>query len=126
MLLMDGPPGIGCPLISTITGADAVLVVTEPSVSGLHDLERVVRVARRYSRSIFVAINRFDIDDHVTQAVEAWCTREHIALIGRIPFDPQVIAAVRRCTPISMTSEFPAAKAMQVLASRLEQEFTTQ
>ncbi|RPJ53182.1 MAG: (4Fe-4S)-binding protein [Methanobacteriota archaeon] len=101
MLLMDGPPGIGCPLISTITGTDAVLIVTEPSVAGLHDLGRVVGVARRYAKSIFVAINRFDIDEHLTKAVEAWCTGEGIPLIGRIPFDPQVIASVRNCTPIS-------------------------
>jgi MinD superfamily P-loop ATPase len=122
MLLIDGPPGIGCPLISTITGVDAVLVVTEPSVAGIHDLGRVVGVARRYAKRISVAVNRFDIDDHLTGAVEAWCDRENIPIVGRIPFDPEVIAAVRSCAPISSSSKFPAAKAMQAMAVRLEQE----
>src|SRR5690606_25637175 len=100
MLLMDGPPGIGCPLISTITGTDAVLVVTEPSVAGLHDLRRVVGVARRYARGIFVAINRFDIDSPLTRSIEAWCAAENLPLVGKIPFDSQVIASVRSCSPI--------------------------
>jgi MinD superfamily P-loop ATPase len=122
LLLMDGPPGIGCPLISTITGVDAVLVVTEPSVSGLHDLGRVVGVARRYTGNISVAINRFDLDDHLTKAVREWCDTENIPVIGSIPFDPEVIAAVRSCAPISPSSEFPAARAIQAMAARIEQE----
>jgi MinD superfamily P-loop ATPase len=122
LLLMDGPPGIGCPLISTITGVDAVLVVTEPSVSGLHDLGRVVSVVRRYTENISVAVNRFDIDDHLTKVVEEWCETENVPVIGRIPFDPQVIAAVRSCTPISHSSEFPAAKAIKAMAFRIGQE----
>ena len=122
MLLMDGPPGIGCPLISTITGTDAVLVVTEPSVAGLHDLRRVAGVARRYARGTFVAINRFDIDVPLTRSIEAWCAAENLPLVGRIPFDPQVIVSVRSCSPISGSSDSPAARAMQSLATRLHEE----
>lgn len=124
LLLIDGPPGTGCPLISTISGTDAVLVVTEPSVSGIHDLIRVVAVCRQFRPRIYVVINRSDLDPARADAIEAWCSTEGIPLLGRIPFDPAVIDAVRAGIPVTAAGPSPAAKAIQTLAAKLEQELT--
>jgi MinD superfamily P-loop ATPase len=121
LFLIDGPPGTGCPLISTITGMDAVLVVTEPSVSGLHDLKRVVAVARQYTKRIFVAINRFDLDESITRSIEVWCMNEKIPVLGEIPFDPAVIEAVRSCRSVTCSPKSPAAQAIQALATKIDQ-----
>jgi len=120
--LIDGPPGTGCPLISTISGVDVVLIVTEPSVSGLHDLKRVVAVCRQFRPRIFVAVNRFDLDEALTDTIQQWCREENIPLIGEIPFDPAVIESVRNGVPVTETSASPAAQAIQILESTLEQE----
>jgi len=122
LFLIDGPPGTGCPLISTITGMDAVLVVTEPSVSGLHDLKRVIAVARQYTKRIFVAINRFDLDESMASSIGLWCTQEGIPVLGKIPFDPAVIEAVRNCRPVTGTAASMAAQAIQGLATKIDQE----
>lgn len=108
LLLADGPPGIGCPLISTISGMGAVLIVTEPSISGLHDLERLVRVCRRFDLKIFVAINRFDLEEQTCREIEAYCDGEGLAVVGKIPFDPEVIEAVRNNQPVTRVQS-PAA-----------------
>lgn len=124
LFLIDGPPGTGCPLISTISGVDAVLVVTEPSVSGLHDLKRVVAVCRQFRPHIFVAINRFDLEQSLTETIRAWCREEKIPVIGMIPFDPAVIEAVRNGRAVTINGASPAAQAIQMLAANLEQELT--
>jgi MinD superfamily P-loop ATPase len=124
--LIDGPPGTGCPLISTISGVDFVLIVTEPSVSGLHDLKRVVAVCRQFRPRILVAINRFDLEESQTETIRLWCSEENIPIIGKIPFDPAVIASVRMGVPVTRADPSPAAQAIQILASNLEQELKAQ
>jgi MinD superfamily P-loop ATPase len=101
---------------------DAVLVVTEPSVSGLHDLKRVVAVARKYSKRIYVTINQFDLDESITRSIEVWCMNEKIPVLGKIPFDPAVIEAVRSCQPVMCSPKSPAAQAIQALATKIDQE----
>ncbi len=122
LFLIDGPPGTGCPLISTISGTDIVLIVTEPSVSGLHDLKRVVAVCRQFRSWILVAINRFDLEQSLTDKIQTWCGEENIPVIGMIPFDPAVIESVRRGVPVTDSGVTPAAQAIQILATHLEQE----
>ncbi|MDO9035966.1 MAG: ATP-binding protein [Methanoregula sp.] len=122
LFLIDGPPGTGCPLISTISGVDIVLVVTEPSVSGLHDLKRVVEVCRQFRPQILVAVNRFDLEESLTETIQLWCNEEKIPVIGKIPFDPVVIESVRNGVPVTSAGASPAAQAIQMLGSNLEQE----
>jgi len=124
LFLIDGPPGTGCPLISTISGVDAVLIVTEPSVSGLHDLKRVVAVCRQFRPRILVAINRFDLDESLAESIRQWCTEESIPVVGEIPFDPVVIDSVRKGVPVTRAGDSPAAQAIQILKTNLEQELT--
>jgi MinD superfamily P-loop ATPase containing an inserted ferredoxin domain len=121
LLLADGPPGIGCPLIATIGGMDAVLIVTEPGVSGLHDLERLVTVCRRFGVRIFVAINRFDLAEDICERIEEYCRKEEILVAGKIPFDPIVIEAVRNGQPVTR-SESPATDALRDLRNTLFSE----
>jgi MinD superfamily P-loop ATPase len=118
LLLADGPPGIGCPLIATVSGMDAVLVVTEPGVSALHDLERLVTVCRRFEVRIFVAINRFDLAGDICRRIEDYCEREGIMVAGKIPFDPAVVGAVRSGRPVTR-GDSPAAKALRALRDNL-------
>ncbi|MGA2914377.1 MAG: ATP-binding protein [Methanoregula sp.] len=120
--LIDGPPGTGCPLISTISGVDIVLIVTEPSVSGLHDLKRVVAVCRQFRPRILVVINRFDLEPSLTETIQLWCSEENIPVIGKIPFDPVVIESVRKGVPVTSAGPSPAAQAIQILKNHLEKE----
>jgi len=122
LFLIDGPPGTGCPLISTISGVDAVLIVTEPSVSGLHDLRRVVTVCRQFGPRILVAVNRFDLDTSLTESIRRWCDDEGIPLIGLIPFDHAVIDSVRKGIPVTRAGPSPAVHAIREMESRLEEE----
>jgi len=122
LFLIDGPPGTGCPLISTISGVDIVLIVTEPSVSGLHDLKRVVAVCRQFRPRILVAVNRFDLEQSLTETIQLWCSEEDIPVIGKIPFDPVVIESIRKGVPVTCAGTSPATQAIQMLASNLEQE----
>jgi MinD superfamily P-loop ATPase len=121
LLLIDGPPGIGCPLISTVSGVDAVLAVTEPSVSGLSDLSRTVEVCKGFRLRIFVAINRYDLEESVSQKIEEFCRSEGLTVVGKIPFDPSVVDAIRRNLPVTKI-DCPAAEAVRDLWKNLSKE----
>lgn len=121
LLLIDGPPGMGCPLISTVGGTNAVLVVTEPSLSGLADLRRVVGVCRRLGPRIFAVINRWDLDPGVSSRIEEECAALGVPVLGRVPFDPAVIEAVRAGRPVAGTGS-PAALALAGCAEALGRE----
>jgi MinD superfamily P-loop ATPase len=93
LLLIDGSPGIGCPVIASITGADLVLVVTEPTRSGVHDLERVVELTRHFRIPVVIAVNKADINEEMTAAVRRYAAEERIELIGCIRYDTEVTRA---------------------------------
>ncbi len=87
LLLTDGPPGIGCPVIASISGATAVIIVTEPTVSGLHDMERVAGLAAHFKVPAMVCVNKFDLNIEQTRAIEEFSKKKNISVLGRIPFD---------------------------------------
>jgi MinD superfamily P-loop ATPase len=100
-ILIDGSPGIGCVVIASIAGADAVVAVAEPTKSGLSDLERVLGVARHFRIPAFVCINKFDLNPDITAEIESFCKDCGFPLIGKIPFDPAVMKALQEYkTPI--------------------------
>ena len=88
LIVTDGPPGVGCPVIASIGGATALLIVTEPTVSGLHDMERVAQLAAHFKVPGMVCVNKFDLNTDQTQAIEKLAKEKKMAVLGRIPFDP--------------------------------------
>jgi MinD superfamily P-loop ATPase len=96
VIIIDGPPGIGCPVIASITGADMVLVVTEPTLSGLHDMERVIDTAGHFNIPSLVCINKYDINPENTTRIEEWCKERGVDVVGRIPYDKAVTTAMIR------------------------------
>jgi MinD superfamily P-loop ATPase len=91
--LVDGPPGIGCPVISSVTGASAVLAVSEPTVSGEHDLERVLELCRHFGIPAAVCLNKWDLNPQMTARIEARAGEGGAWVLGRIPYDRAVTAA---------------------------------
>jgi len=93
-IIVDGPPGIGCPVISSITGTDLVVVVTEPTISGLHDLQRVVSLATHFGIRSLVCVNKYDLNTRFTDQIEDYCNSIGSTFLGRIPFDTIVTKAM--------------------------------
>lgn len=94
LLINDGPPGIGCPVSAAITGADAVLVVTEPTLSGIHDLQRVTALCAHFRLPVFVCINKHDVNEANTARIERECQAARIPVLGKIPLEPAVSRAL--------------------------------
>lgn len=92
-LLVDGPPGIGCPVIASITGADGVLVVTEPTVAGEHDLKRVLGLARHFDLRAMVCVNKWDLNPEKAQRIEELAAEAGAVPVGRLPYDKTFTAA---------------------------------
>jgi len=88
LLITDGPPGVGCPVIASLGGASAVLVVAEPTVSGLHDMERVAQLAAHFKVPGMVCVNKFDLNFDQTEAIEKLAKENKMTVVGRVPFDP--------------------------------------
>jgi len=116
-VLIDGPPGIGCPVISTLTGADLLLAVTEPTVSGRHDLERLVELADHFKVPTAVCINKCDLDVETADGIASWCAERDIPVYGRIPYDKSVTAAQMEAVSVVEHGPSPAATALVELWS---------
>jgi MinD superfamily P-loop ATPase len=114
-ILIDGPPGIGCPVIASIGGASRVLIVTEPTLSGLHDLGRVAELAAHFRQHALVCINKADINPDVAGRIREACDRRGIRLAGEIPYDPAVTHAQVRGRSIVEHPDGPAARAVAAL-----------
>ncbi len=93
-MIIDGAPGIGCPVIASLSGVDCALVVTEPTLSGLHDAQRVIEVARQFRADVKLVINKYDLNKDMTAEIEKYCKDNNIHLIGKIIFDKTVVRAV--------------------------------
>ena len=102
LLLVDGPPGIGCPVISANAGADLALLVTEPTVSGVHDLERILGTVNHFRVPALVLINKADVNPAHTANIEAYCRTQGIELVGRLPYDTVVTEAMVQGQPVTI------------------------
>ncbi len=94
LAIIDGSPGIGCPVIASISGVDMVLVVAEPSISGISDMGRIIKTAAQFGTKIAVCINKFDTNIPNTEAIEDYCETQGLPYVGRIPFDDDAVKAV--------------------------------
>jgi MinD superfamily P-loop ATPase len=100
LIIIDGPPGIGCPVISSITGVDHVVIVTEPTVSGLHDLRRTIEITSNYKLKTWVVINKYDLNEGLSDQILAYCLENKVDLAGKLPFDSLVVEAMVNCQSI--------------------------
>lgn len=114
-ILSDGPPGIGCPAISSLSGAQTALIVTEPSLSGIHDLERVLGLCRHFGVSALVCINKYDLSAENSHRIEEHCRLLAVDVVGRIPFDPDVNSAIVEGRPVVETSDGAASREIRNL-----------
>jgi MinD superfamily P-loop ATPase len=122
LILIDGPPGVGCPVIASITGCDVALIVTEPTQSGLHDLRRAAELTRHFEVPTFAVVNKADLHEGMTLEIETWCEANGIRILGRIPFDTAVVEAMTQKTSLAEFSNGTAALAVRHLWERLEKE----
>lgn len=93
LIIVDGPPGIGCPVIASTTGAGYVLLVTEPSMSALHDLKRILQLTTHFRIPTGICINRFDINPNISSRIEEYAKDQKVEVLGKIPFDLAVTKA---------------------------------
>jgi MinD superfamily P-loop ATPase len=107
LVIIDGPPGIGCPVIASIGGATLVLIVAEPTLSGLHDLKRILEVANHFDVPAMVCVNKYDINPENTGMIERYCEEKGIPVAGRISYDSAVTAAMMN---ILSVAEYPCGR----------------
>ncbi len=124
LLIIDGSPGIGCPVIASLSGAHAALVVTEPSMSALHDLARVVEVARHFRTRVFLAINKADLSPEFSERIESYAKEEGLSMLGRIPYDEGVVWAQVAGRPAVEDGASPAAAALRTLWERVAEHLS--
>ena len=113
LVLVDGPPGIGCPVISAVSGADLALIVAEPTAAGVHDMHRVLQTTAHFGVKTLVCINKADIYPAGAAEIEAFCQEQGIEMVGQIPFDLSVTEAMVQGQPV--TAYQPTALSSQAL-----------
>jgi MinD superfamily P-loop ATPase len=123
-IITDGPPGIGCPVISSLSGASLALLVTEPTLSGIHDLERVIGVCRHFGIPVLVCVNKFDLNEDNTNRIESYCGKEGIEVAARISFDNIMTEAIVQGLPVVEYSHNRVAQQIeelwQIISAKLE------
>jgi len=120
-LVIDGAPGIGCPVIASVSGVDAVILVTEPTLSGLHDLERALGVVKHFHVPAFLVINKADLSLQLTERTRTFAAENGLPLLGEIPFDPAVTEAMVKGRSIVEEEACPAGDAMRSIFKRFEE-----
>lgn len=100
-IIIDGPPGTGCPVISSVTGANKVVIVTEPSNSGFHDMKRVLELVTNFKIKPYVVINKYDLNPDLSSQIEEWCSEQNIPVAGKLAFYEPVVHAMLNCKSIN-------------------------
>lgn len=93
-IILDGPPGISCPVISTITGVDKAVIVTEPTVSGMSDLQRTVEMVHKFDVEIYIIVNKYDLNTEISGDIDLWCAGQSLQVISHFPFDKSMVDAM--------------------------------
>lgn len=120
VIIIDGSPGIGCPVIASITGADTVLIVTEPTMSGLSDFERISELCHHFGIPTLACINKYDINEDIVGELEKSCERNGVKLVGKIPYDETVIESINSLKPITNYKQSTANKAIRAMFSNIK------
>ncbi len=120
-LIIDGPPGIGCPVIASLAGVSSALVVTEPTLSGIHDMDRVLGVCEHFGVPALVCINRYDISEENCRAIEKQCDKRGVRVATRIPYDPVVTEAMVRRLPVVEYSNGEVSERIRALWEQVQE-----
>lgn len=113
LIITDGPPGIGCPVIASVSNADAVLIVTEPTLSGIHDMVRVKQLADQMNAAVYLCVNKADLNLTTTEDIKKFCGENSIRFAGEIPFDRDVVESMKAGQSLVTFSQGPAARAVK-------------
>lgn len=124
LTIIDGSPGIGCSVISSITGSDAVLVVTEPTKSGLDDLMRVVALCEHFGIFTMVCINKYDINEDMSKEIEKFINKKKLILVGKIPYDDMVMKSINQLKPITYYKNSIAKKSIEKMWEDIKRNIT--
>ena len=125
LIITDGSPGIGCPVIASITGASLILVVTEPSVSGIHDMKRITELTNHFKIKTLVCINKYDLNNENTELIEKYCNENNIDVIAKIPYDTDFVKAQINGKTILQYSDGQASKEIKNMWEKLNKLIET-
>lgn len=121
-IIIDGSPGIGCPVIASLSGVDCALVVTEPSLSGLHDAARVIDMARHFKIPVLLVVNKYDLNIGMTEKIEEYCCKEKVPFIGKVEFDKAIVKAMVRGKTIIEYYDGKITQRVKEIWKRLQKE----
>ena len=122
IVIIDGSPGVGCVVIASITGCDAILVVSEPTLSGKHDLIRVLDLAEHFGIKAYVCTNKYDLNPGLTEEISNHCKERNVKVLGSIPFDRVVGQAISQGVPVVRVGDSDAGKAIKGIWENLRKE----
>ncbi len=121
-IIIDGSPGIGCSVIASITGVNCALVVTEPTLSGLHDADRVIRVAAHFNVPVKLIVNKYDLNEEITEKIKKYCQNNSIPLVGKIGFDELIVRAMVKGKSIIEYSDGETKEKITEIWNKLQKE----
>ncbi len=124
LILVDGPPGIGCPVIASLSGADHVVIVTEPTVAGVHDMERVVALAAHFKVPVSVIINKADLNRCKAVEIVTFALAHGVGVLGEVPYDPVMTHAQLAGQSVIEFGESTVSDALRTIWNRLQQKIT--
>lgn len=124
LAIIDGSPGLGCPVIASLSGVDLVLIVAEPSLSGLSDMERIIKTAGMFQVDMAVCVNKSDVNSGLTQAIKTFCEQKKIPFAGEVPFDPEAVKAVNNGSTV-VDVECRAGAAVEQIFEKIKQLLTS-
>jgi MinD superfamily P-loop ATPase len=119
LVLVDGPPGIGCPVIAACSGADLALHVVEPTVSGVHDLERIMATTDHFGVPSLVVVNKADLNPGRAEEISDYCAERGVEVVGRIPYDTLVTEAMVQGRPVTECTNGPVTAALTRVWARV-------
>jgi MinD superfamily P-loop ATPase len=122
-IITDGPPGIGCPVISSLSGASLALLVTEPTLSGMHDLDRIIGVCHHFGIPALVCINKYDLNEENTHQIESYCLNLGIEVVSKLPFDNVVTEALVHSLPVIEYSDGKISREIEMLWQSIHEDF---
>jgi MinD superfamily P-loop ATPase len=120
LAIIDGSPGIGCPVIASMSGVHMVLIVAEPSLSGISDMQRILKTAETFHVKTVVCVNKYDTNPENTERIEAFCRDAALPYVGRIPYDPEAVAAVNKGLTIA-DADCPSGRAVREIYEKTMQ-----